>query len=321
MENGETTHYLALGHKNLYEKTGTVATKHIFAGTQRIAEVKDGVVSYCHNDHLGSPRAVTNASGTLIATTGTRPFGQPHSTNNPTDYLFTGKELDDTGLYYFAARYYDPSVGRFVTEDSWQGKLEEPWTQNRYVYVGNNPLKYVDPTGNVPKVIQYFNDPLDWRHLDKTGQPSWIKARIEAAELKYRIKTEQLSWVEKAKLTARIVWLEINSQPPLFVNMSTNLGDVNLASEQRTAHILFGDKTGGGHMWPRSLGKTAFPESWSAGKIMKYVSDIVTDPSLTWKTGRMIEGIQRYEIVGIREGIAIKVITDGFDIITAFPIR
>ena len=148
MENGQTTVYLALGHTNLYEKTGTVATKHIFAGSQRIAEVQDGVISYFHNDHLGSPRAVTNTSGTLIATTATRPFGQSHSANNPTDYLFTGKELDGAGLYYFAARYYDPSVGRFVTEDSWQGTLAEPWTQNRYVYVGNNPLGYVDPTGH-----------------------------------------------------------------------------------------------------------------------------------------------------------------------------
>ncbi|MDP3488204.1 MAG: RHS repeat-associated core domain-containing protein, partial [Bacillota bacterium] len=139
VENGVTrnidTHYTYDQYGNLTQsrlvKTGTVATKHIFAGSQRIAEVKDGVVSYYHNDHLGSPRAVTNTSGTVIAATGTRPFGQPHNTNNPTDYLFTGKELDDTGLYYFAARYYDPSVGRFVTEDIWQGRMADPATQNR----------------------------------------------------------------------------------------------------------------------------------------------------------------------------------------------
>ena len=164
VENGQTTVYLALGHTNLYEKTGTVATKHIFAGSQRIAEVQDGVISYFHNDHLGSPRAVTNTSGTLIATTATRPFGQSYSANNPTDYLFTGKELDHTGLYYFAARYYDPSVGRFITEDPhWNasslghGDNREnsgsiaAMTQapNLYVYCGNNPLILVDPSGKV----------------------------------------------------------------------------------------------------------------------------------------------------------------------------
>ncbi|MDP3488474.1 MAG: RHS repeat-associated core domain-containing protein, partial [Bacillota bacterium] len=152
VENGATTVYLALGHKNLYEKTGTVATKHVFAGPQRIAEVKDGVVTYFHNDHLGSPRAVTSSTGILIAAMATKPFGEPHTTNAPTDYLFTGKELDDTGLYYFAARYYDPSVGRFVTEDTWIGRLANPVSQNRYVYVVNNPLRYVDPSGNIPEL-------------------------------------------------------------------------------------------------------------------------------------------------------------------------
>ena len=77
------------------------------------------------------------------------PFGIPHSANAPTAYQFTGKELDSTGLYYFAARYYDASVGRFITEDAWQGTRSQPESQNRYVYVVNNPLRYIDPTGNV----------------------------------------------------------------------------------------------------------------------------------------------------------------------------
>ena len=63
VENGATTHYLALGHQVMYEKTGAEVTRHIFAGTQRIAEVRDGVTSFFHNDHLGSPRAVTDVNG------------------------------------------------------------------------------------------------------------------------------------------------------------------------------------------------------------------------------------------------------------------
>jgi len=158
VENGETTHYLALGHQVMYEKTGAVGTRHIFAGNQRIAEVPGTAVSYFHNDHLGSTRAITNASGTIIATVATKPFGEPHSPAISTDYLFTGKELDDTGLYYFAARYYDPSVGRFITQDSWKGNLGEPTTQNGYIYVLNNPLGYVDPTGNIPQWAQNMLD-------------------------------------------------------------------------------------------------------------------------------------------------------------------
>jgi len=165
VEHSETTIYLALGHKVLYEKTGAVSTKHIFADSQRIAAVTDGVISYFHNDHLGSTRAVTSSSGTLLSAMSTKPFGETHSPAVSTDYLFTGKELDDTGLYYFASRYYDASVGRFTSQDPhWnhnnmiygddpdnKSPLIAAITQstNLYVYCTNNPLIYVDPDGEV----------------------------------------------------------------------------------------------------------------------------------------------------------------------------
>jgi RHS repeat-associated protein len=64
-------------------------------------------------------------------------------------YKYTGqKEVVSIGLYYYGARYYDPGIGRFITEDTYQGELEVPQSQNLYVYVMNNPLKYVDPSGN-----------------------------------------------------------------------------------------------------------------------------------------------------------------------------
>ena len=56
--------------------------------------------------------------------------------------------------------------------------------------------------------------------------------------------------------------------------------DVNLASPDRTAHILQGDATGGGHLWPGAPGKSVFPQDWSPSKIMNDVSDIATDPSI-----------------------------------------
>jgi RHS repeat-associated protein len=56
--------------------------------------------------------------------------------------------LDSTGLYYYGARYYDSDIGRFITRDPLQGERELPQTLNRYAYCLNNPLKYIDPTGN-----------------------------------------------------------------------------------------------------------------------------------------------------------------------------
>ncbi|MBK5170154.1 EndoU domain-containing protein, partial [Burkholderia sp. R-70211] len=95
--------------------------------------------------------------------------------------------------------------------------------------------------------------------------------------------------------------------------------DVNLASPDRTTHILTGDSTGGGHQWPGGPGKSVFPESWPASKIMDTVSDIATDPSLpetVQANGRIVKN-------GSRDGIDIRVVIEpaskGGGIVTAFP--
>lgn len=103
--------------------------------------------------------------------------------------------------------------------------------------------------------------------------------------------------------------------------VSNNNKYVNLASNERTKHVLYGDKTGGGHMWPGLNKKTSFPKSWNTDKIMNELSDISTDPSLKWNLNRIINGVKRYDVIGIRDNIKIKVITDGRDIITSFPIE
>jgi len=65
-----------------------------------------------------------------------------------TSMLFTGEQRDsESGLYYLRARYYDPSIGRFITRDPRPGMTTDPQSQNRYVYVVNNPVRYIDPLG------------------------------------------------------------------------------------------------------------------------------------------------------------------------------
>ena len=57
---------------------------------------------------------------------------------------------------------------------------------------------------------------------------------------------------------------------------------MNLASEALTQHILYGDETGGGHLWPGLAGKTPFPEDWSGAQVMHAVSDVATSPESSW---------------------------------------
>ncbi|WP_243014610.1 RHS repeat-associated core domain-containing protein, partial [Brevibacillus borstelensis] len=67
--------------------------------------------------------------------------------SNP--FTYSGEILDgETGFYYLRARYYDPTVGRFISEDTYKGQVDNPLTLNRYTYVHNNPLVNIDPTGN-----------------------------------------------------------------------------------------------------------------------------------------------------------------------------
>ncbi|CAG7658426.1 RHS repeat-associated core domain-containing protein [Paenibacillus allorhizosphaerae] len=62
---------------------------------------------------------------------------------------YAGEFFDErTGLYYLRARYYDPSTGRFISEDSYWGKEENPLSLNRYTYAHNDPLQFVDPIGH-----------------------------------------------------------------------------------------------------------------------------------------------------------------------------
>ncbi len=64
-------------------------------------------------------------------------------------FKYAGESYDsETGLYYQRARYYDPSMGRFINEDTYEGQIDNPLSQNVYTYVHNNPLIYSDPSGN-----------------------------------------------------------------------------------------------------------------------------------------------------------------------------
>ncbi len=144
-----TTIYIYSGESVIYEKnvtTGASAT-YIYGPTGRMEKNVDGLRDYYHTDQLGSTRLVTDESGNPVTDVSYSPFGENTSAGEKESYLYTGKEEDSTGLYYFGARYYDSETGRFITRDPLPGSLLVPQTHNQYVYCLNNPLKYTDPTG------------------------------------------------------------------------------------------------------------------------------------------------------------------------------
>lgn len=102
-------------------------------------------VTYVHSDFLGSPIANSDSSGNITQRYYYQPFGK--NINISTDDIgYTGHKFDaDLGLNYMQARYYDPDVGRFYSNDP--VGFKDIHSFNRYTYANNNPYKYIDPDG------------------------------------------------------------------------------------------------------------------------------------------------------------------------------
>ncbi|EAQ96127.1 RHS repeat domain-containing protein [Congregibacter litoralis] len=122
-------------------------------------------VTYYHYDALGSPVVATDETGAVKWREAYAPYGgrlleesreqdcsvNPcESTNSPWEnrQFYTGKyDEADTGLTYFGARWYDPSLGRFLSVDPVEFQEGSVFSFNRYSYANNNPYLYVDPDG------------------------------------------------------------------------------------------------------------------------------------------------------------------------------
>lgn len=110
------------------------------------------VFYYYHPDHLGSTSVMTDRSGQLVQHYEYATFGQTsyQSTSSafPVSNRYTGQIADDeTGLYYYGGRYYDPQLGRFIQPDPEVPDSSDSQSLNRYSYCRNNPINAVDPTG------------------------------------------------------------------------------------------------------------------------------------------------------------------------------
>ncbi|OBU69047.1 hypothetical protein A9K58_04770 [Stenotrophomonas maltophilia] len=112
-------------------------------------EHRNGIATttYLHTDALGSPVASTDQSGQVKERTYYEPFGAAIGkvVDGPG---YTGHVMDGiTGLTYMQQRYYDPTIGRFLSVDPVTA-YEKPMTNfNRYMYALNNPYKFTDPDG------------------------------------------------------------------------------------------------------------------------------------------------------------------------------
>jgi len=136
-----------------------------------LAELRSGTTSFYQADSLGSVSSLMNPSATVIASYAYDTFGNlPTSTGSLTNpFQYTGRESDpETGLYYYRARYYSPTTGRFMSEDPAGFGGSGP---NLYAYVHNSSINLVDPFGLADVYIWNYRGSTDaWGHTSMDTQ-------------------------------------------------------------------------------------------------------------------------------------------------------
>ncbi len=132
------------------------------------------VLHYFGKDGQGNVRDLEDQNGNVTDTFTYDAFGnllsQTGSTQN--NMLYAGEYFDsDVQLYYLRSRWMSPSIGRFYSMDSYEGQREDPLSLHKYVYVGNNPLNKMDPSGKdaideEPHVL--------WQNFNIPGQATYV---------------------------------------------------------------------------------------------------------------------------------------------------
>jgi len=150
-----STGYLYDGANFVQEKSGTASGASVTANllTGGIDEVFERETTAGNQtmltDALGSTLLATDGTAATVTSYGYDAYGKTTQTGtNDNSQQYTGRENDQTGLYFYRARYYSPALGRFISSDpiGWASGQT-----NNYAYVDGNPLGRVDPEG------------LDWR--------------------------------------------------------------------------------------------------------------------------------------------------------------
>nr|WP_240927233.1 polymorphic toxin-type HINT domain-containing protein [Paenibacillus thiaminolyticus] len=210
-EDGKAVSYRYNGDNLMVERTeGGVTTRYYYDDRAKIVaegkvEANGSVtitVSYIHDDY-GKLLArqipgqsdvqyyVTNGHGDITEIRDARGnelnrytydiWGKPliQQEKVPNNIRYSGEYWDAaTELQYLRARWYDPGIGRFLTEDAYEGEITNPLSLNLYTYVYNNPLIYSDPTGN----FIYPISPAATCAADMANCKTYLEAQAEAGK-------------------------------------------------------------------------------------------------------------------------------------------
>jgi RHS repeat-associated protein len=210
----------------LQETTAGQATSYLY-GADLLAQYDSGTWAYHLNDGLGSVRQLADAAGQVVQSYSFSPFGVPLGESGGEPYGYAGEQWDaSAGLVFLRARYYQLEVGRFISKDPFPGFWSQPRTLNRFVYVGNNPVNRIDPSGLLdPISLLAYNRAK--AIIDNAG--SNVDALIqlfEANDLPGGSSADRLQWI--LEITTSLVrgsYLQFALFPPGDAGFCDELAD------------------------------------------------------------------------------------------------
>ena len=184
---------------------------------------------YYHPDHLGSSSYITNLDGEVVQHIEYVPFGEVfvEERNNiwNTPYLFNAKEFDEeTGLYYYGARYYDPRISLWISTDP---KQESYFAFSSYVYCGNNPLIYIDPNG------KEWEDPAQAEKLKAKIDNKITSIQKSILAQKARLESNQAKGKDISKQERKIADFESR-----ISNLNQSKSDIDLLGHDSQKYKL-----------------------------------------------------------------------------------
>jgi RHS repeat-associated protein len=273
---------------------------------------------YYHGDHLGSAQVVTNHAGAIYERFEYTPYGEVWIEwansgvvhNEMLPFRFTGKELDEeTGLYYYGARYLDPRVSRWLSADPAMGDYipeapadEEARRRNgnlpgmggiynyvnlhAYHYAGNNPVRYIDPDGRELEITGTERNISDL--IRQFENASGLK--LDIAEGKVRITDNEKATGEVASLLRQaiehnktITLNAVSDRGGIFFDVFDDIGKATIdVSDFDIANDAYPGKSVGDSLLAHVLGEQIYSVTNNADYITSHENGGVTAEKRYW---------------------------------------
>jgi RHS repeat-associated protein len=248
-------------------------------------------VEYIHTDALGSPVAISDASGHTIKRTVYEPYGAVMGGEVDGEPGYTGHVSDSaTGLIYMQQRYYDPSVGRFLSSDPVLAVGGGSELFNRYRYAMNNPYRYLDPDGRV-----------DWGMVGdsfkiEAGFSLGISAKFKLGPVKLSIGLGEATWGGGGTLAADGYAFQEVAGPSFAVEAGSYgfgfKGEAERSYQGRHDLLYSEEVSKGGFIFGRKSAEMSVDGDGSNAELSGNASIFPAKLAVSADLGKALEGLQ-----------------------------